>query len=123
MNFFFIPYVLRSKPMIECDTVWQYILTIIGGCMAIIAFAKLVSTMYSWLVSGADRLGFVNSMVTGILMAAVGMQKNIADGVPRNTVIIFTAFAALTVISWVVFAALKTQEYKADKQYAAQTNR
>lgn len=123
MNFFFIPYVLRSKPMIECDTVWQYILTIIGGCMAIIAFAKLVSTMYSWLVSGADRLGFVNSMVTGILMAAVGMQKNIADGIPRNTVIIFTAFAALTVISWVVFATLKIQEYKADKQYAAQTNR
>lgn len=123
MNFFFIPYVLRSKPMIECDTIWQYILTIIGGCMAIIAFAKLVSTMHSWLVSGADRLGFVNSMVTGILMAAVGMQKNIADGVPRNTVIIFTAFAALTVISWVVFAVLKIQEYKADKQYAAQTNR
>ena len=123
MNYFFIPFILHSKPMIECDTVWQYILTIIGGCMAIIAFAKLVSTMYSWLVSGTDRLGFVNSMITGILMAAVGMQKNIADGVPHNKVIIFTALVALTVISWVVFAALKIQEHKADKQYAAQTDR
>ena len=123
MNYFFIPFILRSKPMIECDTVWQYILTIIGGVMAIIAFAKLVSTMYSWLISGTDRLGFINGMVTGILMAAVGMQKNIADGVPHNTVIIFTAFAALTVISWVVFATLKIHEHKADKQYATQTDR
>lgn len=123
MNYFFIPFILRSKPMIECDTVWQYILTIIGGCMAIIAFAKLVSTMYSWLVSGTDRLGFINGMVTGILMAAVGMQKNIADGVPHNKIIIFTALAALTIISWVVFAMLKMQEYKACKQHEAQTDR
>lgn len=56
-------------------------------------------------------------------MVGIGVQKDIAAGMPKTQMIAFAILAVITTISWAVFTALKIHEAVKYNQHVAQATK